>query len=133
MPQDRSARMPVPDFVHPERSSRRRLAQAFHSLAAALRLSIGWVFFWAFLDKLLALGFATGRNPVTGVVDRFSAAAWINGGSPTVHGQSYRLRPRAGRARPGRRRQDSRPRRLVGKNRDGAAIRHPQIAPSGAG
>ena len=44
---------------------------------------MGWVFLWAFLDKLLALGFATGRNPETGVVDRFGDAAWINGGSPT--------------------------------------------------
>lgn len=48
-----------------------------------LRLAMGWVFLWAFLDKLLALGFATGRNPETGVVDRFSDAAWIHGGSPT--------------------------------------------------
>src|SRR5215217_6052280 len=48
-----------------------------------LRLSMGWIFLWAFLDKLLALGFATGRNPETGVVDRFGDAAWIYGGSPT--------------------------------------------------
>ena len=48
-----------------------------------LRLSIGWVFLWAFLDKLLALGFASGRDAETGVVDRFGDAAWINGGSPT--------------------------------------------------
>ena len=48
-----------------------------------LRLAMGWIFLWAFLDKLLALGFATGRNPETGVVDRFGDAAWINGGSPT--------------------------------------------------
>jgi len=48
-----------------------------------LRIAIGWVFLWAFLDKLLALGFATGRNPETGVVDRFGDAAWIYGGSPT--------------------------------------------------
>jgi len=48
-----------------------------------LRLAIGWVFLWAFLDKLLALGFATGRNPETGVADRLGDAAWIHGGSPT--------------------------------------------------
>ena len=48
-----------------------------------LRLAMGWTFLWAFLDKLLALGFATGRNPETGVVDRFGDAAWIYGGSPT--------------------------------------------------
>ncbi|WP_068324526.1 DoxX family membrane protein [Janibacter terrae] len=51
---------------------------------ATLRLSLGWVFLWAFLDKLFALGFATGRNPETGVVDRFGPDAWINGGSPTL-------------------------------------------------
>jgi thiosulfate dehydrogenase [quinone] large subunit len=48
-----------------------------------LRLSMGWIFLWAFLDKLLALGFATGRNPKTGIADRFGDAAWIHGGSPT--------------------------------------------------
>ncbi|MGD9697203.1 MAG: hypothetical protein AB7V42_16255 [Thermoleophilia bacterium] len=48
-----------------------------------LRIAVGWVFLWAFLDKLLALGFSTGRNSETGVVDRFGDAAWIHGGSPT--------------------------------------------------
>ena len=56
-----------------------------------LRLAMGWIFFWAFLDKLLALGFATGRDPETGVVDRFSDAAWINGGSPTEGFLSFGL------------------------------------------
>ena len=50
---------------------------------AALRIGFGLTFLWAFFDKLLALGFATGRNPETGIVDRFGDAAWINGGSPT--------------------------------------------------
>ena len=54
---------------------------------AALRIAFGLTFLWAFFDKLFALGFATGRsvNPETGAetVDRFGAAAWINGGSPT--------------------------------------------------
>jgi len=49
----------------------------------ALRLVIGWTFLWAFVDKLFALGFSTGRNPETGVVDRFGDAAWIHGGEPT--------------------------------------------------
>lgn len=48
-----------------------------------LRLALGWVFLWAFLDKAFALGFATGRNPETGAVSRFGDAAWIHGGSPT--------------------------------------------------
>lgn len=39
---------------------------------ALLRLSIGFVFLWAFLDKFFGLGYATP-----------SAGAWIRGGSPT--------------------------------------------------
>jgi thiosulfate dehydrogenase (quinone) large subunit len=50
---------------------------------AVLRIGFGITFLWAFFDKLLALGFATGRDPVTDNVDRFGDAAWINGGSPT--------------------------------------------------
>lgn len=50
---------------------------------AALRIGFGLTFLWAFLDKLLALGFATGKNPETGAIDRFGPDAWINGGSPT--------------------------------------------------
>lgn len=49
----------------------------------ALRLALGWVFLWAFLDKAFALGFSTGRDATTGAVDRFGDAAWIHGGSPT--------------------------------------------------
>ncbi len=49
---------------------------------AVLRIGFGLTFLWAFFDKLLALGFATGRGE-DGVVDRFGPAAWINGGSPT--------------------------------------------------
>ena len=51
---------------------------------AAARLSIGFVFLWAFFDKLLALGYATGVDRETGAIDRFGDAAWINGGSPTT-------------------------------------------------
>lgn len=56
---------------------------AFRYTAAALRIGLGFIFLWAFFDKLFALGFATGRNAQTDVVDRFGDAAWINGGSPT--------------------------------------------------
>jgi thiosulfate dehydrogenase [quinone] large subunit len=48
-----------------------------------LRIAIGWIFLWAFLDKLFALGFATGRDEETGKIDFFSPDAWIHGGSPT--------------------------------------------------
>jgi thiosulfate dehydrogenase [quinone] large subunit len=54
-----------------------------HYALGALRIIIGWTFLWAFVDKLLALGYGTGRDPETGVVDRFGDAAWIHGGSPT--------------------------------------------------
>ena len=52
-------------------------------VAAAVRLSVGWVFLWAFLDKTFALGHETGVDPTTGVTDYFGPAAWIHGGSPT--------------------------------------------------
>ena len=45
---------------------------AFGYVVAALRLSLGWVFLWAFLDKLFGLGHETA-----------SKQAWVNGGSPT--------------------------------------------------
>lgn len=76
--------LPDPTFVHPEIvAPETRSMKAFRYVAAALRLSLGWVFLWAFLDKAFALGFRTGRDAETGVVDYFGDAAWINGGSPT--------------------------------------------------
>jgi len=42
-------------------------------LFAALRIALGWIFFWAFLDKLLGLGFSTAPDK-----------SWIQGGSPTA-------------------------------------------------
>lgn len=38
-----------------------------------LRVALGFVFLWAFLDKLFGLGYATKE-----------AASWLNGGSPTA-------------------------------------------------
>lgn len=40
---------------------------------AVLRLLMGWTFFWAFIDKLFGLGFATAAE-----------SSWLNGGSPTL-------------------------------------------------
>jgi len=37
------------------------------------RIALGWVFLWAFIDKLFGFGFATK-----------AAKAWVNGGSPTT-------------------------------------------------
>lgn len=42
------------------------------TIVALLRISLGFIFLWAFADKTFGLGFAT-----------TSANAWINGGSPT--------------------------------------------------
>ncbi|GAB2756863.1 DoxX family membrane protein [Nocardioides salsibiostraticola] len=58
------------------------LTQTAARAVAVLRIGFGLTFLWAFFDKLLALGYATGYNQ-DGVLDRFGDAAWINGGSPT--------------------------------------------------
>ena len=41
-------------------------------LAGLARLSLGWIFLWAFLDKTFGLGYATAGKD-----------AWLEGGSPT--------------------------------------------------
>lgn len=46
--------------------------KAWYAVAVA-RIAVGFVFLWAFFDKLLGLGFATAAEK-----------AWINGGSPTA-------------------------------------------------
>ena len=51
---------------------------------AVLRIAFGLTFLWAFFDKLLALGFSTGRSEDGTTVDRFGDAAWIHGGNPTL-------------------------------------------------
>src|SRR4051812_18715681 len=58
------------------------LTSAARQVLAALRIAFGLTFLWAFFDKLLALGYSTGKAP-DGTVDRFGDAAWIHGGSPT--------------------------------------------------
>jgi len=55
---------------------------AARRVLATLRVAFGLTFLWAFADKLLALGYSTGRAD-DGTVDRFGDAAWVNGGSPT--------------------------------------------------
>jgi thiosulfate dehydrogenase [quinone] large subunit len=51
----------------------RRTATATRYLLAGIRLALGWVFLWAFLDKLFGLGQSTA-----------AANSWLNGGSPTA-------------------------------------------------
>ena len=67
-------RLPDPNFVHPEVIAPETTAgKALRYVNAAIRISIGWVFLWAFIDKVWGFGFATP-----------TAKAWINGGSPTT-------------------------------------------------
>ena len=54
-----------------------------------LRLSVGWTFLWAFLDKSFGLGFSTCRDVKTDVISTLCDAAWINGGSPTYGFLTY--------------------------------------------
>ncbi|MEP6816181.1 MAG: hypothetical protein ABI873_11585 [Marmoricola sp.] len=46
--------------------------QVVRYVSAAARISLGWVFLWAFLDKALGLGH-----------DTLGKDSWLNGGSPT--------------------------------------------------
>lgn len=51
---------------------------------AMLRIGLGFTFFWAFLDKMFGLGFATCRDAATSVINSGCADAWTQGGSPTT-------------------------------------------------
>ncbi|MFF5180817.1 hypothetical protein ACFY2Q_22545 [Micromonospora sp. NPDC000316] len=46
--------------------------RAVRYILAGTRMALGWIFLWAFIDKVFGLGLATE-----------SKNAWINGGSPT--------------------------------------------------
>jgi thiosulfate dehydrogenase [quinone] large subunit len=48
-----------------------------------LRLAVGFIFLWAFFDKLLGLGFSTCFDSQTKTINYFCTQAWIKGGSPT--------------------------------------------------
>ena len=67
-------------------------SSAARKALAVLRISFGATFLWAFLDKLLALGFHTGYDQ-EGNLDRFGDAAWINGGSPTEGFLAFGVNP----------------------------------------
>ncbi|MFF5289817.1 DoxX family protein [Paractinoplanes globisporus] len=49
-----------------------RSAAAAQYLLAGIRIALGWIFLWAFLDKTFGLGHET-----------TAAKSWLNGGSPT--------------------------------------------------
>src|SRR5690349_13902643 len=57
---------------HVSTSGISRESTAMRVFGGLARISLGWVFLWAFLDKTFGLGHATP-----------SKDAWIDGGSPT--------------------------------------------------
>jgi len=66
---------PAGDHPSPRQASaapRTRSAPAVRYLLAGIRLALGFIFLWAFLDKTFGLGFAT-----------TSAKSWLSGGNPT--------------------------------------------------
>jgi len=56
----------------PTATTRPATAPAVRYVFAALRIALGWIFLWAFIDKVFGLGFATPEK-----------GAWLNGGHPT--------------------------------------------------
>jgi thiosulfate dehydrogenase [quinone] large subunit len=48
-------------------------AKAARYVFAGVRIALGWIFLWAFLDKMFGLGHET-----------LAKSAWIHGGSPTT-------------------------------------------------
>ncbi len=66
-----------------------------YKLLSVTRILIGWIFLWAFLDKLIGLGFTTCRNStgmltetgsavtIYGSVDVMCEKAWLSGGAVT--------------------------------------------------
>ncbi|MFB9722467.1 hypothetical protein ACFFRU_27415, partial [Planobispora longispora] len=59
--------------THPVTTPRATVSRPVDYAWAITRISIGWVFLWAFLDKTFGWGVATPAE-----------RAWIGGGSPTT-------------------------------------------------
>jgi thiosulfate dehydrogenase [quinone] large subunit len=67
------SRLPSSDYVHPDLAAPESTSWTVARYAmAATRISMGWIFLWAFLDKTFGLGHETAH-----------ADAWIRGGSHT--------------------------------------------------
>ncbi|MEV0456713.1 hypothetical protein [Catellatospora methionotrophica] len=67
-----NGRYPVTPAIPATPAAETGAARATRYVLAGLRLALGWIFLWAFLDKLFGLGHETAAK-----------AAWINGGNPT--------------------------------------------------
>jgi thiosulfate dehydrogenase [quinone] large subunit len=64
-------------------SVNKNVIKGFHALAL-VRISIGFIFLWAFVDKFFGLGFSTCRDAATNMVHAGCSQAWVQGGSPTA-------------------------------------------------
>lgn len=60
-------------------------------LLALLRVGVGWIFLWAFLDKLFGLGYSTCKG-----AGLLCSSAWLSGGSPTAGFLTHSAGPLAG-------------------------------------
>jgi len=74
--------------VHSGQTAEATGGGALQKALAVLRIAFGVTFLWAFLDKLLALGFSTGAvtdeaGARTGIDFFAQDGAWLNGGNPT--------------------------------------------------
>jgi thiosulfate dehydrogenase [quinone] large subunit len=63
--------------------AKKKAIQPLQYVMAYLRIALGSIFLWAFVDKLLGLGFTTCRAEDS-VVEYMCKSAWIEGGSPTT-------------------------------------------------
>jgi uncharacterized membrane protein YphA (DoxX/SURF4 family) len=67
-------------MADPVEHSQSRLGWTFLSIT---RIGIGFIFLWAFLDKLIGLGFSTCRDGETNAVEVMCERAWLSGGAVT--------------------------------------------------
>ncbi len=64
-------------------AKKKKLKPSVDTVWGTLRILLGFIFTWAFVDKLFGLGFATCRDEA-GVVSAGCKQAMIHGGSPTM-------------------------------------------------
>jgi len=62
--------------------ARRKKSSPVDYVWAVSRISIGFVFLWAFFDKLIGLGFSTCRGG-DGAINTLCDSSWLKGGAPT--------------------------------------------------
>ena len=63
---------PFTEAIEERGAARRTRRGPTEYVWALLRIGMGWIFFWAFIDKVFGLGYATEAGK-----------GWIDGGSPT--------------------------------------------------